>query len=95
MRPAQISGVTMLLTAVCAAPAVAAPVPLPEALESVTAACASTRSALTTVGGRAVDGGSSVAVTSDRYAVSAPGTNRVAIAADGTYGAVADDGLRP
>ena len=95
MRPALISGVTMLLTAVCAAPAVAAPVPLPEALESVTAACASTSSALTSVGGRAVDGDSSVAVTGDRFAVSGPGTNRVAIAGEGTFGAVADDGLRP
>ncbi|HNE88624.1 MAG TPA: hypothetical protein PK902_04705 [Actinomycetota bacterium] len=95
MRPALISGVTMLLTAVCAAPAVAVPVPLPEALESVTAACASTSSALTSVGGRAVDGDSSVAVTGDRFAVSGPGTNRVAIAGEGTFGAVADDGLRP
>lgn len=83
----------MLLTAVCA-PAVAAPVPLPEALESVTAACAATTTALTTVGGRAVDGDSSVAVTGGRYAVSGPGANRVAIAGEGTFGAVADDGLR-
>lgn len=94
MRPAQTAGVTMLLTVVCAAPAVADTVALPDALASVGASCAQTRAALLSTGGRVIEQEQTVTLAGDRFAVVGPGTNRVAIAGDGTYGAMADDSLR-
>ncbi|HRY09441.1 MAG: hypothetical protein H6526_08520 [Actinobacteria bacterium] len=92
MRPAPVAGVTMLLTVVCAAPATADP--LPDALASVDAACDATRAALVNSGGVVVDGDRSVILAGDRFAVSGPGFNRVAVAGEGTYGRLSDDGLR-
>ncbi len=94
MRPAQIAGVTMLLTVVCAAPAAADSVALPEALTAVDGACTQTRTALTTSGGAVVEGDTTVTLAGDRFAVAGPGANRVAVAAEGTYAALSDDGLR-
>ncbi len=94
MRPALVVGATMLLSAVCAAPAAADNVPLPDALAAVDVSCAQTRAALLSSGGQAVDAQKTVTMAVDRFAVTGPGTNRVSIAADGTYGALADDNLR-
>ena len=85
----------MLLSAVCAAPPAAAdPVALPDALAAADASCAQTRAALLSSGGQAVDTQKTVTLAGDRFAVTGPVTNRVSIAADGTYGALADDNLR-
>jgi hypothetical protein len=92
MRPAHGAGLGILLLGVCATPAAA--VPLDDALQVVSAACAATRSTLTDAGGAVSNATSTVSFAPGRFLLESPGRNRVVVDGTGTYGAVADDGLR-
>ncbi|MEZ5185591.1 MAG: hypothetical protein R2720_07580 [Candidatus Nanopelagicales bacterium] len=93
MRPASTAALTALLSGVLAVPAAAEPVPAPEAIRTISAACLDSQVALL-AGGSVTTSTTRLALTPQRFQVGGVSIDRVVAADAGTYGAITASGLR-
>ena len=94
MRKAAVAVTIALLGGASVAPAHADTVPLDQALQAVSQACTASAAALAE-GGSIVRSTSTVTLAPGRFDVTGATTNRVVLADTGTFGAIADDDVRP